>query len=305
MAGTKAPWRPQLTPHPASDAAAAAAHQTRPSGAHRRRRPRRPCDSSPVTTTAEKARELLRLHRDPELLVLVNVWDVITATVVADVPGTRALATASHSIAAAHGYPDGEQIPLDLMITAVGRIAAAVDLPVTADLEAGYGDPGTTVSRAIDVGIVGANLEDKLKPLPDAVAAVEAAVAAGARAGMPFVLNARTDAFLKAGDKDPEAVLADAIERGRAYLDAGASTFFVPGRLDEPTVTRLVEALGAHTVNVIGVPGSLTLETLHRLGVARVSYGPWSQNVALTALATFAEEVHRGGRLPEGTRKLN
>lgn len=235
-----------------------------------------------MTTTAEKARELLRLHRDPELLLLVNVWDVITATVVADVPGTRALATASHSIAAAHGYPDGEQMPLDLMITAVGRIAAAVDLPVTADLEAGYGDPGTTVSRAIDVGIVGANLEDKLKPLPEAVAAVEAAVAAGARAGMPFVLNARTDAFLKAGDKDPKAVLADAIERGRAYLDAGASTFFVPGRLDEPTVTRLVEALGAHTVNVIGVPDSLSLETLHRLGVARVSYGPWSQNVALT-----------------------
>jgi len=77
------------------------------------------------------------------------------------------------------------------------------------------------------------------------------------KAGVPFVLNARTDAFLKAGDKDPEAVLADAIERGRVYLDAGASNFFVPGRLDEPTVTRLVEALGVRTVNVIGVPGSL------------------------------------------------
>jgi len=183
-------------------------------------------------TTAEKAAELRRLHTAPELLLLVNVWDVITARVVADIPGTKALATASHSVAAAHGYPDGEQIPRDLMITAVGRIAAAVDLPVTADLEAGYGDAGETVSRAIDVGIVGANLEDQLRPLPDAVIAVQAAVAAGERAGVPFVLNARTDAFLKAGEKDPRVVLADAIERGRAYLDAGASTSFAPGKLD-------------------------------------------------------------------------
>ncbi len=256
-------------------------------------------------TTAEKAAELRRLHTAPELLLLVNVWDVITARVVADIPGMKALATASHSVAAAHGYPDGEQIPRDLMITAVGRIAAAVDLPVTADLEAGYGDAGETVSRAIDVGIVGANLEDQLRPLPDAVIAVQAAVAAGERAGVPFVLNARTDAFLKAGEKDPRVVLADAIERGRAYLDAGASTFFAPGKLDEPTVTALVEALGPQRLNVIGVPGSLRLDTLQRLGVARVSYGPWSQNVALTALASLAEEVYSGGGLPAGTRKLN
>jgi 2-methylisocitrate lyase-like PEP mutase family enzyme len=258
-----------------------------------------------MPTTAEKARELLRLHTDPELLLVVNVWDVITARVVADVPGTKALATASHSIAAAHGYPDGERIPRDLMIDVVGRIAAGVDLPVTADLEAGYGDAGETVRRAIDVGIVGANLEDQLKPLPDAVRAVEAAVAAGVHAGVPFVLNARTDAFLMAGDRDPEAVLADAVVRGRAYLGAGASTFFVPGKLDERTVTRLVDALGPLTVNVIGVPGSLSLETLQRLGVARVSYGPWSQNVALTALADLAENVYAGGGLPEDVRKLN
>ena len=256
-------------------------------------------------STLDKATELQRLHADPELLLLVNVWDVVTARVVADTPGTRALATASHSIAAAHGYPDGEQIPRDLMIEAVGRIAAAVHLPVTADLEAGYGDVKGTIERAIDVGVVGANLEDQLKPLPDAVRAVEEAVAAGERAGIPFVLNARTDAFLRAGDRDPAAVLADAIERGRAYLDAGASTFFAPGRLDQPTVAALVEALGERRVNVIGVPRSLPLETLQRLGVARVSYGPWSQNVALTALAALAVDVYAGGSLPEGTRRLN
>jgi 2-methylisocitrate lyase-like PEP mutase family enzyme len=258
-----------------------------------------------MSTQADRAHELLRLHQSPDLLLVVNVWDVITAKVVADTPGTRALATASHSIAAAHGYPDGEQIPRDLMIEAVGRIAGAVDLPVTADLEAGYGDAGETVARAIDVGIVGANLEDQLKPLPDAVRAVEAAVAAGEKAGIPFVLNARTDAFLKGADKDPADVLADAIERGRAYLDAGAATFFCPGLLDEPTVTALVDALGPQKVNLIGVPGSLDLATAQRVGVARVSYGPWSQNVALTALARLAEDVYAGGGLPEGTRKLN
>ena len=253
----------------------------------------------------DKARELQRLHADPELLLLVNVWDAITAKVVADAPGTTALATASHSVAAAHGYPDGEQIPRDLMIEAVGRIAAAVDLPVTADLETGYGDPGGTIARAIDVGIVGANLEDQLKPLPDAVRAVADAVAAGERAGVPFVLNARTDAFLRAGDRDPAEVLADAIERGQAYLDAGASTFFAPGLLDEATVTALVEALGPQKVNLIGIPGALPLDTMQRLGVARVSYGPWSQNVALTALANLAADVRAGGGIPENTRKLN
>lgn len=259
-----------------------------------------------MTTIAEKASELLRLHAAPELLLVVNVWDAITATVVAQAPGTTALATASHSIAASRGYPDGEKIPRDEMIAAVGLIArTAGDLPVSADLEGGYGDPGGTIARAIDVGIVGANLEDQMKPLADAVKAVEAAVAAGAAAGVPFVLNARTDAFLKAGDRDPEEVLADAIERGRAYLDAGASSFFAPGKLDEKTVGRLVEALGDRKVNIIGIPGSIDLATAQRLGVARVSYGPWSQNVALTALADFAADVYAGGGLTATTRKLN
>lgn len=259
-----------------------------------------------MTSTAEKASKLQELHTAPELLLVVNVWDAITAQVVAETPGTTALATASHGIAASHGYPDGEHIPRDEMIAAVGLIAkVAGDLPVTADLEAGYGDPGGTVSRAIDVGIVGCNLEDQMKPLAESVQAVRAVVAAGEKAGVDFVLNARTDAFLKAGDRDPEEVLADAIERGRAYLDAGASNFFVPGKLDETQVGRLVEALGERTVNLIGIPGSIPLRKAQELGVARVSYGPWSQNVALTALARLAEDVYDGGGLPADTRKLN
>ena len=256
-------------------------------------------------TLADKTTTLLDLHTAPELLKLVNVWDVISARVIADVDGTKALATASHSIAAMYGYEDGENIPVDLMIETVGRIAAATDLPVSADLEAGYGDPGETTRKAIGVGIVGANFEDQMKPLAEVVAAVEAVVKAGQAEGIPFVLNARTDAFLVAGDRPQADVLADAIERGKAFLDAGAPVVFVPGKLDEPTVTALVDAFGPQKLSLIGVPGTLPLSTLEQLGVARISYGPWSQRVALTALADLATDVVAGGALPEGTRPLN
>jgi 2-methylisocitrate lyase-like PEP mutase family enzyme len=181
-------------------------------------------------------------------------------------------------------------------------VRTAGDLPVTADLEAGYGDPGGTIARAIDAGAVGANLEDQMKPLGEAVKAVEAAVEAARKAGVDFVLNARTDAFIKT---DPETALTEAITRGRAYLDAGASNFFVPGKLDEAQVERLVGELGERKVNLIGIPGSIPLSRAQELGVSRVSYGPWSQNVALTALAKLAEDVYAGGGLPADTRKLN
>jgi 2-methylisocitrate lyase-like PEP mutase family enzyme len=256
-------------------------------------------------STLDKAQELQRLHAAPELLLVVNVWDAITARTVADTPGTTALATASHGIAASRGYPDGEVIPRDEMIAEVGLIARQTELPVTADLEGGYGDPGGTISRAIDVGIVGANLEDQGKPVDASVRAVEAAVEAAAKAGIPFALNARTDAFLKAGDRDPDEVITDAIARGKAYLEAGATSFFVPGLLDEAQLTRIVSELGERKVNIIGIPGSISLEAAQRIGLARVSYGPWSQNTALTALAKLAEDVYAGGGLPADTRKLN
>lgn len=253
----------------------------------------------------EKAELLAALHTAPELLTVVNVWDVISATVVADLPGTKALATASHSIAASYGYADGEQIPVDTMVEAVGRIAAAVAQPVSADLEGGYGNPGETTRKAIGVGVVGANLEDQMKPLAEAVAAVEAVVAAGQAEGVPFVLNARTDAFVKAGDRPRADVVADAVERGKAFLEAGATCVFVPGLLDEPTVVQLVEGIGERRVSVINVPGSLPQERLQQLGVARVSFGPWTQRLALTAFADFAVSAIRGGNLPDGVRPLN
>jgi 2-methylisocitrate lyase-like PEP mutase family enzyme len=253
----------------------------------------------------DRAAELRRLHHAPELLVLVNVWDVASAKVIADLSGCRALATASHAIASAHGYADGEQIPLDLMIAAVERIAGAVELPVTADLEAGYGDIDATVRRAIAAGAVGGNIEDEMRPLDEAVEQMSAAIRAGAAEGVPFVLNARTDAYLLAGDRDRDEVLADAVTRGRAFLDVGADCVFVPGVRDAETIGRLVEGIGTRKVSVLAGPGSPSLAELTDLGVARVSGGPWPQWVALTALADVGAELLAGtGSIPEATRPL-
>lgn len=258
-----------------------------------------------MTDTASRATTLLELHRAPELLTVVNVWDVISARTVAAVEGTTALATASHSIAATFGYEDGENIPLDLMLDMAGRIAASTDLPVTADLEGGYGDPAETVRRAIGAGIVGANIEDQMRPLAEAARNVEKIMAVAEQEGVDFVLNARTDAFHLGRDRDPADNLADAIVRGRAFLDAGAPVVFVPARLTEEQVAEIVAAWGPQKLTMIGIPGVPSLARLEELGVARVSYGPMSQNVALTALQELVEEVHRGGGVPASMRVLN
>ena len=258
-------------------------------------------------STASRASRLLDLHKDEPLLKLVNVWDVVSARVVAAVPGTTALATASHSIASSFGYEDGENIPLELMLEAVGRIVASTDLPVTADLEGGYGDAAEAVRRAIGVGVVGANIEDQMKPLAEAAQQVEAIMRAAAEEGVPdFVLNARTDAFSRGRGNDPAENLAAAVERGKAFLDAGAPVVFVPARLDEQQVITLVEAFGPRRLTTIAIPGTPSLARLEELGVARVSFGPLSQNVALTALQELAEGVvDRGEGVPRTMRLLN
>ncbi len=252
-------------------------------------------------TTSEKALTLKRLHEAPEILQVVNVWDPISTKVVAADPVTKAIATAGHSIAAAHGYADGE-IPQELMLAAVERIVAATDLPVTADLDDGYGDPGETIRRAIGVGVVGANVEDGLRPLADSVRAVEAIVAAAESEGVAFQLNARTDAIIKGGDRPMSQKLDDAVERGRAYLDAGASLVFVVGKLDREATLRLVDGLGWGKLSVIGVPGALSAAEYEELGVARISYGPWPQRVALNALESLTASLHAGGVVPPETK---
>src|SRR5215218_5339806 len=256
---------------------------------------------------AQRARALLDLHTTPEILVLANVWDVASAQVVAATDGVRALATASHSIASTFGYQDGENIPLNLHLDMVGLIVAAVDLPVTMDLEAGYGDPGETARRAIEIGVVGGNLEDQMKPLEEAVTAVEAVLRAGWDAGFDFVLNARTDAFIRAEPgADRGELLEEALRRGKAFLEVGAPVVFVPGVIAREEIEALVDGLGPQKLSVISVPGkSLPARELEELGVARVSTGPFTQRVALTALQDATAELVAGGTLPASTRALN
>jgi 2-methylisocitrate lyase-like PEP mutase family enzyme len=259
-----------------------------------------------VTDTATRASDLLALHSASELLTVVNVWDAISAKVVSDIEGTKALATASHSIAASRGYPDGENIPVDLMIAEVGLIASQTELPVSADLEGGYGDAPETIRKAIGVGIVGANIEDQMKPLPEAAAQVEAIMKAAAAEGVPdFVLNARTDVFAKWRDRDRSEALDEAVKRGKAFLEAGAPVVFVPAILTEDEITTLVDAFGTRQLTTIAIPGSVPLARQQELGVARVSFGPFAQRVALTALAELVEGALSGEQVPEGTRPLN
>jgi 2-methylisocitrate lyase-like PEP mutase family enzyme len=260
-----------------------------------------------MTHLADRARSFLALHQDRQILVLANVWDVVSARAVAAVPGVQALATASHSISATFGYPDGEQIPLDLHLSMVARIVADTKLPLSMDFEAGYGDPGETARRAIEIGVVGGNLEDAMKPLPQAVAAVEAVLSAGEAAGIEFVLNARTDVFVKAAaDADRDDLLHEAITRGKAFLEAGAPVVFMPKLADRDEIRAVVAALGQRKLTLITSPGAaLSVSDLESLGVARVSTGPHTQRVALTALADATIELVAGRNLPPNTRPLN
>jgi 2-methylisocitrate lyase-like PEP mutase family enzyme len=256
-----------------------------------------------MTTSADRAEVLRDLHRAPDILVLVNIWDVASARAVAAVPGVRALATASHSIAAVFGYPDGEQIPLHLHLSVVSRIAFDAHLPVTMDFEAGYGNAGETTRLALAAGAVGANLEDAMRPLPDAVRAIEAVVAAREAEGVGFVLNARTDVLLneRPGD-DHDALVSEAVRRGMAFLDAGAECVFVPAASRPDDISRLVDAFGRQRLSVLQLPSSPPVGELERLGVARVSIGPWGYRIALTALQDAAADLLAGRSLPPGAR---
>ncbi|MCW3002812.1 MAG: isocitrate lyase/phosphoenolpyruvate mutase family protein [Conexibacter sp.] len=245
------------------------------------------------------AEELRRLHTDPAILVLVNVWDAASARTVASLPGCRAIATASWAIAAAHGLADGEAIGREGMLEAVRCVASSVALPVTADLEGGYGatpaDVAETVARAIDAGAVGCNLEDGipgrdlLRDAEDAAARVAAARRRAEAEGVPVVINARTDVYLRGAD-DPEA----AILRGRSYARAGADCVFVPGVRDRETIRALVQGIDA-PVSILAAPGAPSVSELQELGVARVSFGPGPMGVALAALARTASDLMEGG----------
>ena len=230
--------------------------------------------------------------------MLANIWDVASALVV-EATGAPAIATGSAGVAAVLGYPDGEVISRGEMLDMVARIARAVRIPVTADLESGYGDAGGTVEAALRAGAVGMNLEDgtgetpPLVTIAEHVEAIRAARAAADRVGVHFVINARTDVYLAQVGEEKDR-LAHSIERGRAYLAAGADCVFVPGLRDAETIGKLAKALGG-PLNILGMPGGPDVRTLASLGVARVSTGPFPMRAALAVAKHAAEELRDRG----------
>lgn len=236
-------------------------------------------------SSRERAERLRRLHRAPPILVLANAWDVASARLV-ERRGFAAVATTSAGVAWTLGYADGERIPREEMLDLVGRIARAVDVPVTADLEAGYGDAGSTAAAAWEAGVVGLNLEDRLEPVEAHVERVRAA----REAAPAIVVNARTDVFLRGSDDVDEA-----IARANSYLRAGADCAFVPGVEDAATIERLVGAIEGPVSLLALTPAMPPVAELERLGVARVSTGPVLTRVALSALAGALDELSGRG----------
>lgn len=243
-----------------------------------------------------KAQLFRKLHSSPRILVLPNAWDAISARIV-EAEGFRAAATGSAGIAAVLGYPDGERIPREEMMFMVSRMAAAVDVPLAADVEAGYGDPAGTAREVIAAGAVGMNLEDMvdqdLVPLQDQLGKIRAVKAAADASGVPLVLNARTDIFLaRHGD---EATRFDrAVERLNAFHDAGADCLFAPGVVDAETIERLAGAVEG-PLNILAGVGTPSIPELQRLGVKRISLGSGTQRVTLGALQRFARWVRDEG----------
>jgi 2-methylisocitrate lyase-like PEP mutase family enzyme len=246
-----------------------------------------------------KADTLRSLHVPSRPLVLVNVWDSASARIVAKA-GAPAIATTSAGVAFANGYPDGQRIPRERMLEAVARVCAAVSIPVSADLESGYGDSAESLERTVagmlEAGAVGLNLEDHsgapMDPLVEPelqVDKIRAVREAGSKRGVPIVLNARTDSYLR-GLGSKEEMFAETIRRGEAYRDAGADCVFVPGLMDPAVIGEIVKRL-ACPVNVLAVAGSPPIAELARLGVARVSLGSGPMRAAMTVFRRLTEEV--------------
>lgn len=235
----------------------------------------------------ERAELLRGYHRAPPILVLPNAWDVASARGLAALPGCRALATTSGGVARALGFEDGERAPAEEMLRMAGRIAEAVEVPVTADLERGYGDPAGTARAAWEAGIVGMNLEDssggELVPLDVQVEAIRAV-----REAVPgLVLNARVDVFVRAAGGVDEAA-----ERANAYLAAGADCAY-PILCPTRAIGPLVEAI-AGPVNVMLGPDVPSPRALEQLGVARATFGSGLATLAYGEAARVAAEALGG-----------
>jgi 2-methylisocitrate lyase-like PEP mutase family enzyme len=248
-----------------------------------------------MSTQAEKAKALLALHQGPAPLVLPNAWDAASARVIARA-GAKAIATSSAGVAYALGYPDGQKISRAEMIDMVRRVASAVALPVTADLEAGYGDAAETVRLALRAGAVGMNLEDAADDgslFSSQVERIRAARAAAEAAGISFVINGRTDAFAAPG-LDDAARLPEAVKRANAYLDAGANCAFVPFVAAPDLIERLAKEIHG-PLNILGGPAAPSIGDLQRMGVRRVSLGSSIARAAYGQAEKAARELFTQG----------
>jgi len=245
---------------------------------------------------AADAAVLRALHRAGEPLMLANVWDAATASVVAKT-GAKAIATSSIAVAMSHGLPDQDVMPLDIAFGAVAAVSAAVEVPVTADIEAGYQlDAPELVRRLLDAGAVGCNIEDTdhhgtrgFVPVAEQAERLAAIRAAATAAGVPIVLNARIDLF-HGNDGAPAESLAEAIERGRAYLAAGADCVYPIFLGDATLVKQFVLGVGGH-VNVNVRPGGLSAREFAALGVSRISTGGGLFFMAMTAVKDAARAL--------------
>jgi 2-methylisocitrate lyase-like PEP mutase family enzyme len=229
----------------------------------------------------DKAARFAELHANGNPLVLYNAWDAGSAKAVAEA-GAPAVATSSWSVAEAQGYHDGEDIPIALAEQIISRIAASVDVPVSADFEGGYSDDDAelaeNIGRFLDAGIVGINFEDRivngsgLYDIDRQAARITAIRRAADKRGVALFINARTDLFLGQGN-EPSAAVDEAVLRSEAYADAGASGFFIPGLQDDALIARICGS-SSLPVNVMVMDGVPDNGRLAAIGVSRISYGP-------------------------------
>ncbi|NIJ34128.1 isocitrate lyase/PEP mutase family protein [Sphingomonas oligoaromativorans] len=232
-------------------------------------------------TQSDKATAFAKLHVKGTPVVLYNAWDAGSAKAI-EAAGARAIATGSWSVAAAQGYSDGEDIPLDLALAIVARITASIQVPLTVDFEGGYSDDDATlvenIGRLLDRGAIGINFEDRvvkgsgLYGIDRQARRIGAIRSAADKRRVPLFINARTDLFLGRGG-EPASEVGAALERAKAYAAAGASGYFIPGLKDEGLISRIVEG-SPLPVNVMVTEGVPANERLADLGVARISYGP-------------------------------